>query len=110
MSDDDRTAKGTPTGGTDVQEREETKVQEPELYRVILHNDDYTTMDFVIEILVVVFQKNMITAARLMLNVHQKGRAEVGTYTYDIARTKVDKVRQMAETRQFPLLCTMEKA
>ena len=109
MSDGDDTTTGTPSGWTDVQERDETRVSEPELYRVLLHNDDYTTMDFVVEVLVVVFLKDLITAARLMLDVHQKGRAEVGTFTYDIARTKVEKVRQMAETRQFPLRCTLEK-
>ena len=96
--------------GTDVQERDDAKVQEPDQYRVYLHNDDYTTMDFVVEVLAVVFQKELMEALKLMLAVHQQGRAEVGVYTYDIARSKVDKVHQMAEQREFPLRSSMEKA
>ncbi|MFP4551896.1 MAG: ATP-dependent Clp protease adapter ClpS [Spirochaetales bacterium] len=94
----------------DVREREDTKVQEPEMYRVVLHNDDYTTMDFVIEVIVKVFNKGIVTAMKIMLDVHHKGRGEVGTYTYDIANTKVKQVREMARSREFPLKCTIERA
>lgn len=110
MSEYDSPDNPARADGTDVQERDETEVREPERYRVFLHNDDYTTMDFVVEVLVVVFQKDVVSAARLMLTVHQSGRAEVGLFTYDIARTKVDHVRRMAEDRGFPLRCTMERA
>ncbi|TVQ27444.1 MAG: ATP-dependent Clp protease adaptor ClpS [Spirochaetaceae bacterium] len=86
------------------------KVREPDLYRVILHNDDYTTMDFVIEVLVSVFRKGIFAATRIMLDVHKRGRGEAGRYTYDIARTKVGQVTEMARSREFPLKCTMERA
>ena len=93
---------------TDDQTDEE--VREPDLYRVILHNDDYTTMDFVIEVLVSVFRKGIFSATRIMLDVHQRGRGEAGRYTYDIARTKVEQATSMARSREFPLKCTMERA
>lgn len=93
-----------------TREKPGVRVQEPDQYRVILHNDDYTTMDFVVEVIVTVFNKNVLTAARLMLDVHRKGSAHVGTYTFDIAKTKVAQVKEMAAAREFPLRCTMEKA
>ena len=99
-----------PGSGTQIQDLPEEDVREPEMYRVVLHNDDYTTMDFVVEVLVTVFHKDIISATRIMLDVHRKGRGLVGTYTYDIARTKVDQVHRMAREREFPLKCTMERA
>lgn len=96
--------------GTDVEERPDEEVREPEMFRVILHNDDYTTMDFVVEVLVTIFRKDIISATRIMLDVHRKGRGLVGTYTYDIARTKTDQVHQLAREREFPLKCSMEPA
>jgi len=80
------------------------------MYQVILHNDDYTTMDFVVEVLMHVFHRTVIDATKIMLDVHQKGRGVVGTYTYDIATTKVNAVREMARRREFPLRCTIEPA
>ncbi|MCP5453800.1 MAG: ATP-dependent Clp protease adapter ClpS [Spirochaetaceae bacterium] len=89
---------------------EETDVQEPEEYRVILLNDDYTTMEFVVAVIISVFHKDLFEATRVMLDVHRKGRGVVGTYTYDIAATKVSKVHEMARENGFPLKCVMEKA
>lgn len=85
-------------------------IQEPDEYRVILLNDDFTTMEFVVAVLMAVFHKNMLEASRIMLDVHKKGRGLVGTYTYDIATTKVSRVHAMARENGFPLKCIMEKA
>lgn len=98
-----------PGFDTSVQDRPEEDVREPEMFRVVLHNDDYTTMEFVVEVLVRVFRKDIISATRIMLDVHRKGRGLVGTYTYDIATTKAEQVHQMAREREFPLRCTVER-
>ena len=92
----------------DVQNDQE--IREPKLYRVILHNDDYTTMDFVIEVLVAVFHKPAAAATKIMLDVHKKGKGTCGVYTYDIAATKVAQVHHMARKREFPLKCSLEEA
>jgi ATP-dependent Clp protease adaptor protein ClpS len=93
-----------------VLEEQKHKVKEPDMFRVILHNDHYTTMDFVIEVLIKVFHKGAVEATRIMLDVHKKGKGHVGVYPYDIAATKATQVRQMAREREFPLKCTIEKA
>ena len=90
--------------------KDEQEIREPKLYRVILHNDDYTTMDFVIEILIVVFHKPAAEATRIMLDVHKNGKGFCGVYTYDIATTKIDRVHQLARRREFPLKCSLEEA
>lgn len=87
-------------------ERQETK--EPSLYRVILLNDDYTTMEFVIHVLETVFHKSPVEATQIMLNVHKKGAGLCGVYTREIAETKVVAVHDMAVKNKFPLKCTME--
>ncbi len=79
------------------------------MYRVLLLNDDYTTMEFVIEILMVVFKKTAREATRIMLNVHNSGVGLCGVYSYEIAETKVDTVHAIAKEHGFPLKCTMEK-
>ncbi|MGE4560619.1 MAG: ATP-dependent Clp protease adapter ClpS [Desulfobulbus sp.] len=84
-------------------------LQEPPLYKVLLHNDDYTTMDFVVMILQAVFHKNTEEATRIMLNVHHQGIGIAGVYTREIAETKVALVHQMAKQHQFPLRCSLEK-
>lgn len=94
----------------DVKEKSREQVKEPEMYRVVLHNDDYTTMEFVVEVLVRVFRKTVMDATKIMLAVHKHGRGHVGVYTYDIAATKVQQVRRMAREREYPLKCTVEKA
>lgn len=88
--------------------REELK--EPDMWRVILLNDDYTPRDFVVEILVSIFHKPPIEATKIMLEVHKKGRGVVGLYPYDIGRTKVAQVTTLARQREFPLKSLLEKA
>ncbi len=88
---------------------DQTEPREPKMYRVILHNDHYTTMDFVVDVLVKVFHKPAVEATKIMLDVHRRGRGVCGIYTYDIAVTKVNRVQTMAKMREFPLRCTMEE-
>jgi ATP-dependent Clp protease adaptor protein ClpS len=97
-----------PGNWAEVQEKQREEVKEPDMYRVLLHNDDYTTMEFVVEVLMQVFHKPVFDATKIMMDVHQKGRGIVGTYTHDIAATRVDRVRKLARQREFPLKCTME--
>lgn len=92
---------------TDVKTHHDVK--EPPLYKVLLHNDDYTTMEFVVYVLMKVFHKPMEQATRIMLNVHERGIGVCGLYTYEIAETKVETVIRMARENGHPLKCTMEK-
>lgn len=85
------------------------KVATPPLYKVLLHNDDYTTMDFVVLVLETVFHKNSLEASKIMLNVHQKGMGVAGIYARDIAETKVVLVHDMARKNEYPLKCSIEK-
>jgi ATP-dependent Clp protease adaptor protein ClpS len=84
------------------------KLREPGMFRVVLLNDDYTTMDFVVVVLEVVFYKTVREAGDIMLEVHRKGRAVVGVFTEDVARTKVEEVHLLAKRHQFPLTCVVE--
>ncbi len=99
-----------PRPGEDIDVEEEVDLREPRMYRVILHNDHYTTMDFVVEVLISVFHKPAAEATRIMLDVHRKGKGICGVYTYDIASSKVSLVHSMAKDREFPLRCSMEEA
>lgn len=94
----------------DIKLEPDTVLQEPKMYRVILHNDHYTTMDFVVEVLMIVFHKAAAEATKIMLDVHKKGAGVCGVYTYDIASTKVSVVHNMAKRREFPLKCSLEEA
>ncbi len=85
------------------------RVEEPPLYRVILLNDDYTTMEFVVEILTYVFNKGLESATRIMLEVHRNGMGVCGVYPLDVAETKVETVHALAKEHGFPLKCLMEK-
>ena len=97
-------------GGAVVEETEsETKQERPPLYKVLLHNDDFTTMEFVVFILQTVFNHGESEAVRIMLNVHRQGIGLAGVYTYEVAEMKVDKVTSVAQANEFPLLCTMEE-
>ncbi len=87
---------------------EELKVEVPRQYKVILHNDDYTPMDFVVDILINVFKKDELAATQIMLNVHNQGKGICGVYTYEIAETKVARVHQLAEQHEYPLHASME--
>ena len=91
-------------------EEAEPKLKRPSLYRVILINDDYTPMEFVVEILESVFSMERNRATRVMLEVHTKGKGICGVFTYEIAETKVAQVMGIAEQQQHPLLCTMEES
>jgi ATP-dependent Clp protease adaptor protein ClpS len=84
------------------------KIKEPEDYRVILLNDHYTTMDFVVEVLKMIFHKSLEDANRIMLDVHQKGKGVVGVYSWDIATTRAEQVHAAARENGFPLRCIVE--
>jgi ATP-dependent Clp protease adaptor protein ClpS len=92
-----------------ITEEAPPKLKRPPLYRVILLNDDYTPMEFVVQVLEKVFGMDRKTATRVMLEVHTKGKGICGVYTYEIAETKVAQVTNLAQQHQHPLLCTMEE-
>lgn len=96
--------------GTEVIDQPEQETKLPELYRVILHNDDYTTMEFVVEVLEGVFLMHPAQAYRVMLQVHHQGRGVCGVYPFEIAETKVGLVHRMARARGFPLMASVEEA
>ena len=85
------------------------KLKKPPLYRVVLLNDDYTPMEFVVQVLQKIFSMDRTTATRVMLEVHTKGKGICGEYTFEIAETKVAQVTGLANQHQHPLLCTMEE-
>jgi ATP-dependent Clp protease adaptor protein ClpS len=93
----------------DISTEKREDVTEPSMYRVLLLNDDYTTMEFVVEILMLIFSKSVEEATQIMLNVHRIGVGVCGVYTYEVAETKVDTVHALAKERGFPLKCSMEK-
>ena len=86
------------------------KVEEPPLYKVLLHNDDFTTMEFVVWVLETVFNMPEEQAIQVMLNVHLRGTGVAGIYTFEIAETKVERATALAREQEYPLLVTMEKA
>ena len=85
------------------------KVEEPPLFKVLLHNDDYTTMEFVVWVLESVFNMPEDDAVRVMLNVHMQGVGVAGIYTFEVAQMKVEKTTTLAQEHEYPLLCTLEK-
>jgi ATP-dependent Clp protease adaptor protein ClpS len=86
------------------------KLKKPPLYKVLLHNDDYTTKEFVVQILQYVFHKDATEAVQIMLHVHKKGIGVAGVYTYEVAETKVALVDSLAKQNEYPLKCTIEEA
>jgi ATP-dependent Clp protease adaptor protein ClpS len=84
--------------------------QEPPMYQVLLHNDDYTTMNFVVELLTTVFGKSIQEATQIMLNIHRSGIGVCGIYTFEVAETKVETVHHLARERGFPLKSSFERA
>jgi ATP-dependent Clp protease adaptor protein ClpS len=84
------------------------KLKPPQMYKVLLHNDDYTAMDFVVMVLMTVFNHPETVATRIMLHIHQNGLGVAGIYPFEIAETKVARVMALAKEAQYPLLCTME--
>ena len=95
--------------GTGVATRTRRKTKKPSLYKVLLLNDDYTPMEFVIHVLERFFNKGQDEATRIMLHVHQKGVGVCGVFTFEVAETKVTQVMDFARQHQHPLQCTMEK-
>lgn len=92
-----------------TKEKTRINIREPKHFRVIMHNDDFTSMEFVVEILIDIFKKDTLEAERLMLMVHESGRAAVGTYPYDIAATKVNNALARAKAEGFPFRMTLEE-
>ena len=85
------------------------ELQEPSKYKVLLLNDDYTTMDFVVMVLMVVFRQSLEDAQKIMLNIHRNGKGLCGIYAFEVAETKVAQVAAMAEQHKFPLKCSLEE-
>lgn len=88
----------------------EKKLKPPAMYKVLLHNDDYTTMEFVVHVLETVFHRSNAEAIHIMLHVHRNGIGVAGVYTYEVAETKVAVVEAMARQHEYPLKCTVEEA
>lgn len=97
-----------PGGREEIAVKDRTKSAKPRLYRVLLHNDDFTTMEFVVQVLVEFFHKTRTEATHVMLHVHHKGVGVAGVYPYDVAQTKVVLVTESARSNGMPLLCTTE--
>jgi ATP-dependent Clp protease adaptor protein ClpS len=110
LADDDRKKRGDPgQPGSAVITRTRPQTKRPNMYRVLLLNDDYTPMEFVVHVLERFFNKDRETATRIMLHVHQNGIGECGVFTYEVAETKVTQVMDFARKNQHPLQCVMEK-
>ncbi|MBT8344552.1 MAG: ATP-dependent Clp protease adaptor ClpS [Sulfurovum sp.] len=85
------------------------ELHEPQMFKVLLHNDDYTSMDFVVEVLMGIFHKTHTQAEQIMLQIHEKDKAICGVYSFEIAQTKAQQVKQRAKDNEFPLLATIEE-
>ena len=109
MSNDENRNPGTNGPSTSVITKVKPKTKRPNLYRVLILNDDYTPMEFVVHVLEKFFQKDVEAATKIMLHVHHHGIGECGVFTYEIAETKVTQVMDFARKHQHPLQCVMEK-
>jgi ATP-dependent Clp protease adaptor protein ClpS len=107
MKDNDR---NSHTSGNLAVEEAKPKTKKPPLFKVVLINDDYTPMEFVVHVLESFFRMDSETAVRIMLHVHTRGKGVCGIFTRDIAETKVEQVNDYARANQHPLLCAMEEA
>ncbi|HEO98972.1 MAG: ATP-dependent Clp protease adaptor ClpS [Campylobacterales bacterium] len=94
-----------------IEEEIETslELEEPRMFKVLLHNDDYTSMDFVVDVLMSIFHKNAMEAEKIMIEIHEKGIGVCGVYSFEIAQTKAEQVKQKAKQNEFPLLATIEE-
>ena len=92
-----------------AEKKEKVKIKKPKQYKVVMHNDDFTTMEFVVNILMTIFKKDINTSNKIMMDVHKKGIGIAGIYTYDIAATKVNKAMNRAKEEGFPFKLTIEK-
>jgi ATP-dependent Clp protease adaptor protein ClpS len=109
MGNDEDRAGGTGGPAASVIAKVKPKTKRPNLYRVLILNDDYTPMEFVVHVLEKFFQKDVEAATKIMLHVHHHGIGECGVFTYEIAETKVTQVMDFARKHQHPLQCVMEK-
>ncbi|MFC7050861.1 ATP-dependent Clp protease adapter ClpS [Emcibacter nanhaiensis] len=107
MSDENKDGQGNTETG--ILTKTSPKTKKPSLYKVLMLNDDYTPMDFVVHVLQTIFGKNETEAVQIMLQVHQKGVGVCGVYSFEVAETKVNKVVDYARRNQHPLQCTLEK-
>ena len=98
------------SGAVEVETKARPRLDEPPRFKVLLHNDHYTTRDFVVEVLKGVFNKQETEAVQIMLHVHHNGIGVAGVYTYEVAETKVETVIDLARQNEFPLMCSMEPA
>lgn len=96
-------------GGGEVMAESKTKLEKPKLFKVLLHNDDFTTMEFVVFVLQYVFNRNDTEAFSIMFKVHNEGLGIAGIYPYEIANMKSEKAMNLAKAREYPLLCTVEE-
>lgn len=96
-------------GGSEVMVEKKAKLEKPKLFKVILHNDDFTTMDFVVFVLQYVFSRSEAEAFTIMLKVHNDGIGIAGVYPYEIANMKAEKAMNLAKAREYPLLCSVEE-
>ena len=108
--DDNRRPRRGGDNDTGIIVEERTRTKKPSMYKVIMLNDDYTPMEFVVHVLRKLFNKSSEDATRIMLHIHQKGVGVCGVYTYEVAETKVQGVMDLARQNQHPLQCTLEKA
>ncbi len=93
----------------DVLTEKKVRVEKPKLFKVLLHNDDFTTMEFVVFVLMHVFLRNEVEAVAVMLQVHNEGVGIAGVYSYEVANMKAEKAMNLARAREYPLLCTVEE-
>ncbi|RJG55831.1 ATP-dependent Clp protease adapter ClpS [Sphingobium terrigena] len=111
MAGEDRDDPGDGTGpSVGIATRTRTRTKKPSLYKVLMLNDDYTPMEFVVHVLQQFFRMDMEQATRVMLHVHQRGVGVCGIFSYEVAETKVNQVMDFARQNQHPLQCTLEKA
>lgn len=108
-ANDNSDAASAATPGVLIAEKTKERLAEPPLYEVLLHNDDYTTMEFVVRILMTVFRKSADEATEIMLAVHTSGVGVAGVYPKEIAETKIQRTRHLAREAGFPLLCTLQE-
>jgi len=109
MAKQDESGTGGATGtGTQVLENVQSKTAKPKMYKVVFHNDDYTTMEFVVSILMSIFHHTEASAVKIMMHIHMHGRGVAGVFTFEVAETKADKVMRMAREHEYPLRCTVE--
>ena len=109
LSDNDKRGGGTEGPNPGVVVKARPKTRKPAMYKVLMLNDDYTPMEFVVHVLERFFQKSREEATRIMLHVHRRGVGVCGVYTYEVAETKVTQVMDLARQNQHPLQCTIEK-